>query len=1337
MTTEISNIPLLSDSDIILTKIKDKDNTNIKAEIISYFNTKKAYYDFIKNYKPKQKFNTTIDRINTNYPLKFYESENKLILDIVDPIKNSSVYSKQIILEPYINLENELYNLRKLINNNYYTYDKSIINSKLNTIKEAKYLLDISYQNKAVTDEHFRSETDKLESSRTQIIDTYNIFTREYNEIITRFNLILNKIKDSYTKSLNDHNKQNIVLHTYTLMINSIIQQLLYLDTISNNPTSKLLLRKYKFLTNLLFNNNNEVEQDTLVVKKSVFEEEDNILKLNYILIVEKKINDNIFECSDLGGHKQQINKQEIFKINSIDQIIDNLHINHNINMKSIDDNEIVGSVSINNIGNKDNYISDESIKYFDLVKKKQVIKYIPKIKNVNIAVEILNSLEVEDTLDLTTQFYIGLNTLNKPYPGKGRKEKINDDILDSEKYNSLDKMKKWRNILSDNYIHFSSNKTIRPIIIDGERYASVEHYRLFCKFSKDIRIANKFKIDGDWGKIYGHFLQNKGKHSLISDNWKSLENDCIIKANFAKFKQLNYLRDNLLDTKDSVIICEDINSRDSIVYIYANPLMIVRKLMRENNNPNNYDESLVESDMAVSQSIASDNVTENISTDLATQKKVSDDIDTGLVTPEFRFFSVSANNPPGKGKKEIISDDDIDKFNELSRYSGWRRMLSNFYTNPEVDGNIEPLFELDDLKWASVEHYYQANKFKNNHPDFYRQFSLDSDSDLSKSANEAQSSGKKNGKGAKLGKIMDENFNSLKDIVMYNAMKAKFSQNIELKNMLLSTINAKLIHLEGRFKKPVRFNNLEQIRSILPYLDTSNRLGYSIIKINQQFKTQDSILYKANSYFFLTSDNIIKDIENGKNIGRLPSQWINLRDNSKYIIMHRVNNIKKPKSDQAPPEVSAYLKQLNIARKILNNKNISIPDTNDKILILASKINSLDDGYFTDFRNLKEIAEKKSYRLVEVPPDGDCMYYSIIELLKIYNIYPMNLKDDIEGGESDELGRFSKSEKELFIVAGNNSITAKISVKAAAQLREIVANKLRSNLSIDSDDIKFIKNEYMKIEVDRSGGDNENFIEDYLNGIKNRASLVTIDGEESKKSSNGRWGGELELQLISAIFNLDIIVIQPDGREITYSSKSSKEKFPEGPSFNSTTKEIHLGFLTNGKHYIGLLKDANIDKETDDSADASLQGGGIIDEKQSIGKLSAAAKIEDMPAFVPLEGYYYKSLEHNGNIYILAYLKKSDSLIEPRGFYDSITNKIMYEEDLDETEEYDKIYDEILESLGSIEVNSLSKIDYIKNLVDDSVYINNLLGDKVRIGELIQDNSSQDDIPGKKIKFD
>ena len=95
----------------------------------------------------------------------------------------------------------------------------------------------------------------------------------------------------------------------------------------------------------------------------------------------------------------------------------------------------------------------------------------------------------------------------------------------------------------------------------------------------------------------------------------------------------------------------------------------------------------------------------------------------------EFIFYSRSSDSKPGKGKRERLPDDKKSAYDELSKEKDWRKVLSNFYVKEKVDGVRPPLFELDGKKWASVEHYYHANKFKKNNKDYYNQFALGSGS--------------------------------------------------------------------------------------------------------------------------------------------------------------------------------------------------------------------------------------------------------------------------------------------------------------------------------------------------------------------------------------------------------------------------------------------------------------------------------------------------------------------------------------------------------------------------------------------------------------------------------
>ena len=178
----------------------------------------------------------------------------------------------------------------------------------------------------------------------------------------------------------------------------------------------------------------------------------------------------------------------------------------------------------------------------------------------------------------------------------------------------------------------------------------------------------------------------------------------------------------------------------------------------------------------------------------------------------QFMFFSRSADKVPGRGVHEHLSKRDCldDAFRKLAKVKDWRKKLSNFYISS---------FKLDGFTWNSVEHFYQASKFKKNNFEFYKQFTVESESLISTDARIAKAAGGKTGRYRdrvmRPSKItMDPDFfdNDHHRNVMRRAMEAKFEQCPECLKALLLTRDARLMH-KTRGTPLQRVFTLEEIR--------------------------------------------------------------------------------------------------------------------------------------------------------------------------------------------------------------------------------------------------------------------------------------------------------------------------------------------------------------------------------------------------------------------------------------------------------------------------------------------------------------------------------------------
>lgn len=144
----------------------------------------------------------------------------------------------------------------------------------------------------------------------------------------------------------------------------------------------------------------------------------------------------------------------------------------------------------------------------------------------------------------------------------------------------------------------------------------------------------------------------------------------------------------------------------------------------------------------------------------------------------------------PGKASGEKIAKSKMPDYVDLAKNKDWRRKLDDRWTNM--------VMTIDGAKWASVEHYMQSAKYKKGFPDFAALFSIDSGNKIGTDVKLALAAGEEGKQGKKILRPVnvkvDPDFAlGRKEEERKIALEAKFSQNEDLKQILLATHRAQL----------------------------------------------------------------------------------------------------------------------------------------------------------------------------------------------------------------------------------------------------------------------------------------------------------------------------------------------------------------------------------------------------------------------------------------------------------------------------------------------------------------------------------------------------------------
>jgi len=612
----------------------------------------------------------------------------------------------------------------------------------------------------------------------------------------------------------------------------------------------------------------------------------------------------------------------------------------------------------------------------------------------------------------------------------------------------------------------------------------------------------------------------------------------------------------------------------------------------------------------------------------------------------------------PGKAYGEYLSrlDQKSGMYNKLAMISGWRRILDDSYFMPGNENNL-PFFILR-KPFSSITHFLYFMMF-NDRSDLngtkltqYNQFA-----ERLLYTNENPNSLASMDPDELTTYIMSSPFkppsdwtklilNGGKDSLESNYKKigryAKFYQYPQLLNSLLLTKEALLVNYRNKVFT-VDFDLME-IRMLF-----EGKHKYSDYDHDADKKLLDDFLVDiVRENLASITDNASEDAAEGimdsEVIGNTPFGppgpvgVITSQEPSETGIPDPILPKDVPiEGDEEKLRNIELLKEMGLITSEMSEDDI------EEALVQYSSL--LDDDEAKIYQNLEDFADKYFPRLlvINVPPNGDCLFYSIVETLNEMDLLP---------------GDFSRKTTEKDVKLGGGELK-QVHTEAMKQLRIKVAKILQDNLELDSFQPTKV---YIENIPDMT-------IEKFIEGTSKSAD--PIDGE------GGLWGESIHLGIISGLFNINIVVLDSSEKTMTYLAKDYRPLIKNGQLYTDLEEPvtIYLGYLIN-KHYVGLIP---------------------IDDEEHTPKYERLDYWTIMIEYKPTDG--------EEEIVEVALEIEGDS-IYPLGFVTEPNKKIEYfQENIERDDAVYEIVSEQVESIDDPNTDTrLNKLSYWKNIENNEI---------------------------------